>query len=38
MVASLDMRQEMAYLLELCGFEPVEEFSGFPGICTGLWS
>ena len=25
------MRQEMAYLLELCGFEPVEEFSDFQG-------
>ncbi len=24
-------RQEMAYLLELCGFEPVSEFSDFSG-------
>jgi hypothetical protein len=25
------MRQEMAYLLELCEFEPIEEFSDFQG-------
>lgn len=25
------LRQEMAYLLELCGFQPVEQLSGFDG-------
>jgi len=25
------MRQEIAYLLELCGFEPIEQFSDFKG-------
>ena len=24
-------RQEIAYLLELCGFEPIEQFSDFKG-------
>jgi hypothetical protein len=25
------MRQEMAYLFELCGFEPIEQYSDFHG-------